>query len=355
MDRLYRDSDGPANGAEVMRFDGTVWQSGAATRWLGRLSMRMAMVVLIAAALLGVVVSVALGQEPGDVLGFFVIMGSIAAALGVRSGKAYLVFPMPALMFFVAAIVVGKIHDAKLGSSTASLGAGFTQWVAAIFFPAVVATVLVLLIGGARWIRGRQFGTGQSVVLPSGPARPSPPRGTPRMAPMARPAPRSRRPVSDPFDRIDPDFNQPDRDDPEQDDSNRDDWMDDKPFEDQQAFKTEMIPVVRPDRPAKSERPERTSVLGDGNQRPARPPRDRDQRGDRDQWGGLRLPPDRAKPSGTGPRPNAQPRPGTQPRPSAQPREGGAPRPSFKPNQPNQRNPSQRPQRRQPPEGWKPR
>lgn len=360
----------PARGFETVRFSGSAWQSGALTRWLGTLSTRTAVIVLIAGTLLGIIASVALGQEPGNLLGFFVIMGSVAAACGITRGKAYLLFPMPALAFFVAAIVVGKIHDAKLGSSTASLGVGLTQWVAGMFFPAVVATILVLLIGGGRWMLGRQLVTGQSLVSPGGPARPSPPRGSPRMAAAARPAPSSRRPARsdfgrDDFDLVDAGRNQADRGDSADGDANRDDWMDDKPFEDQ-VFKTEMFPAVKespgkPDRPARPGSPARSSVIGDGSQRPgrtsvvggdqrpARPPRDREGRDNRDQRGDPRRPSDRGQPGRTGgPRPSPQPREGGNPRPNAQPREGGSPRPSFKPNQPGQ----QPQQRRQPPEGW---
>ena len=144
--------------------------------------------MLAAFALLGVIFTLLAGQEPGTLLGVFVIMGSIAAALGIRRGKVYLLFPAPALAFFVAAIVTGKVHDAKLGSSTAGLGAGFTQWVAGIFFPAVIATILVLLIGGGRWVLGRQLITGQSPL--SGGGRPA--QGRARPAPSARPPGRRR-------------------------------------------------------------------------------------------------------------------------------------------------------------------
>ena len=161
---------------------------GSLTRWLGRLPTWTAILVLAAFALLGVIFTLLAGQEPGTLLGVFVIMGSIAAALGIRRGKVYLLFPAPALAFFVAAIVTGKVHDAKLGSSTAGLGAGFTQWVAGIFFPAVIATILVLLIGGGRWVLGRQLITGQSPL--SGGGRPA--QGRARPAPSARP-PRRRR------------------------------------------------------------------------------------------------------------------------------------------------------------------
>jgi hypothetical protein len=250
-----------------------------------------AMLVQAAGGLLGVIFTLMAGQEPGDLLGFFVIVGAIAAALGIRRGKVYLLFPAPALAFFAAAVVTGKVHDAKLGSSTAAVGVGFTQWVAGVFFPAVVATILVLLIGGGRWLLGRQLITGQS------------PRSAGRPAPgNARPGPKSRRPVVD-------------------------SWAEDNPF-DAPAPRLQTGPTPRqgtaPRRGAPSE---------------ARP--SRDQPTDRDPRGAPRLPPDRGQPP-TGPRPSAN----GQGRPSPQPRDRPA-RPSLSPNQ---RPP--RPPRRQPPDGW---
>src|SRR6185437_578587 len=126
---------GGQNGADALRPEGV-------SRMLGRMSTRTAMLVLFAFTAVGVIFTLIAGQEPGGLLGFFIIVGTIAAALGIRRGKVYLLFPAPALAFFVAAIIPGKVHDAKLGSSTAGLGAGFTQWVAGMFFPAVVATII---------------------------------------------------------------------------------------------------------------------------------------------------------------------------------------------------------------------
>ena len=136
---------------------------------------------------LGIIVTLVAGQEPGGLLGFFIIVGTIAAALCIRRGKVYLIFPAPALAFFVAAVVTGKVHDAKLGSSTAGLASGFTQWVAGMFFPAVVATIIVVLIGGGRWLLGRQLISGQSPLTAGG----RPAAGNPR------PGPRDRRPAVD--------------------------------------------------------------------------------------------------------------------------------------------------------------
>jgi hypothetical protein len=348
------------DGYDNLQFSRRPAQSAGLTRWIGGQSTRMAMVVLGISAVIGIVASLAADQEPGTLLGFFIIVGSIAAVLSIQRGKSYLLFPVPALAFFVAAIAVGKVHDAKLGSSTASLGAGFTQWVAGIFFPAAAATILVVVIGGGRWLLSRQVVTGQSLLSPGGPAprspRPAPPRNP-------RPAPAPRRPARN-------------------DDPAVDDWADDSPFEDQ-VFKTEMIPAIRPDQPLpKPKGPTWTGDPSGGNPRSPRdrsqppprdqrPPRDRSQRQDHDPWGDPRLPPDRSQPPGTGPRPQqtgprpqqsgprpqqSGPRPQqtgprpqqTGPRPQqsgGQPR-SGAPRPSFNPNPPNQR------PRRNPPENW---
>jgi hypothetical protein len=274
---------GGQNGADALR-------SGGVSRLLGRMSTRTAMLVLFAFTLLGIIFTLIAGQEPGGLLGFFIIVGTIAAALGIRRGKVYLLFPAPALAFFVAAIVTGKVHDAKLGSSTAGLGAGFTQWVAGIFFPVVVATIIVLLVGGGRWLLGRQLITGQS-ALSAG--RPAPGK--------ARPAPRDRRPAVD-------------------------SWADEDPF---------VGPAPRPGKTGPTPRQGTGPRPGAANG--ARPPRD--QRADRDQWGDPR-PADRSQPP-TGSRPRAS----GQGRPAPQPRDRGTPRPSWDPAPRRPRPPDAWPQR----------
>jgi hypothetical protein len=276
-------------GDDQVGFDG--YRSGGPARWLGRMPTWTASLLLVVGTALGVIVTLVAGQEPGGLLGFFIIVGTIAAALCVRRGKVYLLFPAPALAFFVAAVVTGKVHDAKLGSSTAGLGAGFTQWVAGIFFPAVVATIIVLLIGGGRWLLGRQLISGQSPLSAGRPATGGP-----------FPAPRDRRPAVDSFDNPAP----------------------------------RTSPTGPTPRQGTGPRPGNAP----NGARPPRPPRD--PRATRDPWGDPRLPADRTQPPSANPRP----RPNGQSQP--QPR---APRPSWSPNPNASPNPP-RPPRRQPPEGW---
>jgi uncharacterized protein DUF6542 len=282
---------GGQNGADGLRPEGL-------SRMLGRMSTRTAVLVLFAFTMVGIIFTLIAGQEPGGLLGFFIIVGTIAAALGIRRGKVYLLFPAPALALFVAAIVTGKVHDAKLGSSTAGLGAGFTQWVAGMFFPAVVATIIVLLLGGGRWLLGRQLITGQS-ALSAG--RPAPGN--------ARPAPRDRRPAVD-------------------------SWADDDPFSGSAPRSGKAGPTPRPGTgptPRQGTGPRPGAANG---ARPPRPPRD--QRPDRDQWGDPRANDRPQPPAGSRPRANGQPRPAPQPRDRQS-------RPSWNPA------PGRRPQ---PPDAW---
>jgi hypothetical protein len=283
------DRDRP--GGDQVGFDG--YRSGGPARWLGRTPTWTASLLLVVGTAAGVIVTLVAGQEPGGLLGFFIIVGTIAAALCVRRGKVYLLFPAPALAFFVAAVVTGKVHDAKLGSSTAGLGAGFTQWVAGIFFPAVVATIIVLLIGGGRWLLGRQLISGQSPLSAGRPGPDGP-----------RPAPRDRRPAVDSFDSPAP-----------------------------RTSQTGPTP-----RQGTGPRPGNAP----NGARPPRPPRD--PRATRDPWGDPRLPADRTQPPSANPRP----RPNGQSQSQSQPR---APRPSWSPNPNASPNPP-RPSRRQPPEDW---
>jgi len=184
-----------ARGTSAPRSDGLgSLRSSPLLRWLGTMSPRNALLVLVAGTLLGIVFTLFAGSEPGFVLGLFITVGSVAAALGVRRGAVYLVFPLPAFAFFVAAVITGKVKDSSLTSSTTGLGVGFLQWIADIFFPMVIATIMVLIVGGARWLLARQLVTGE---FPMSAGR----QGAPRPVPAPPPGPR--RPASG-APRVDP-------------------------------------------------------------------------------------------------------------------------------------------------------
>jgi hypothetical protein len=108
----------------------------------------------------------------------------VVGTLGVRRGAVYLFFPLPPFAFFVAAVITGKIHDSSISSTTTGLYASLLQWIAFIFVPMCIATVLVLLIGGIRWVLGLMLVGGQFSMSDARPAGPRGPR--PRTAPGPR-------------------------------------------------------------------------------------------------------------------------------------------------------------------------
>jgi hypothetical protein len=313
------------------------------------MSTLTAALVLAGATVIGVVISLIAGLEPGNLLGFFVIVGSLAAVLGVRRGAVYLLFPMPALAFFAGAVVTGIIHDRELAASTAGLGAGFAQWVAGIFFPAVVATILVLLVGGTRWLLKSPLVSGQSSLsggrLVPRDARSSqdyrrrvdswgddrfPDDGAQRS--RTGPAPRQQTGPT-PRQGTGPTPRQQTGPTPQQGTG---------PTPRQQTGPTPQQGTGPTPRQGTGPTPQQGSGPWRGAPNGSRPGRaTRDPRTDRDPWGDPRLPPDRSQP--TGPRPQAPGPPASQPMPRAP----GQARPSWNPVS---RPP--RPPRRQPPDGW---
>lgn len=151
---------------------------------------------MLGAALLGVAGTVLTHSDPGSVLGLCVIAGSVIAAISIRRSRLYVLIPLPALASFFGAVVAGAIHDRGADTSTTEFGVNFLQWIANVFFAMCAATILVLVIAGARWLFSRQFVSGQ-FAMSAGRADPGPP---PRQA--ARPRPGSARPGSDPRDEI---------------------------------------------------------------------------------------------------------------------------------------------------------
>jgi len=272
----------------------------------------MAVLVLSAAALLGVIFTLVAGKDPGFLIGLFVTIGAAIATLGVRRGGVYLFFPLPALATFVAAVLTGKVHDAQLASSATGTAVGFLQWIAGVFYPMCAATIVVLLIGGARWLLARQLVTGQFTMSGG------------RPGPGERSVPSARRPVAS------------------------DSWSDadaagergPRPGPDRQ----------RPDRQGQDRqgqgprRPGSAPWLGQNGARSARTAQP--QRPDRDPWGDPRAPTDR-NPPGMTPRPGPDTR-GTRPPGSASQGGQGQPRPP-RPQPRDQRDPRDgRPQRPQP-------
>jgi len=123
-------------------------------RW-GSLPARRGIVVVLCGAAIGVIGTLVLGGEPGALLGVLVVVGSVAAAVGVHFRRAYLIIPVPALTYAIGAIVAGLFHDRGVDTSRTALAVSAAQWLADGFLWMTAATLSVLVISAIRWLARR--------------------------------------------------------------------------------------------------------------------------------------------------------------------------------------------------------
>jgi hypothetical protein len=110
--------------------------------------------ILVVAAALGALVTVATKHDPGPLLGGFVVAGTLAAGFAVRPRSAYVLIPIPVLCYLIFALAAGLGRE-ELNSSTSGLTVDAAQWIANGFLTMAGATVLAVLItlGRRLWAR----------------------------------------------------------------------------------------------------------------------------------------------------------------------------------------------------------
>ncbi len=173
LDRGGRDSRDP----RALR---SVTPVPARNRW-GSLQGGLGVCIIVAGAAVGVIITMVTRSEPGFALGFFVVLGTIAAAFAVRPQAGRMIFPVPVLSYVVAALVSGIIFSRTAAGSRTALAIGAAQWVANGFFAMAIATAAALVIIGVRWFRWRRSrGTSR---------RPGPGTGGPASGSAARTRP----------------------------------------------------------------------------------------------------------------------------------------------------------------------
>ena len=157
--------------------------------------------IVVVAAALGAIVSVATKHEPGSLLGGFVVAGALAAGFAVRQRSAYLLIPVPALSYVVFALAVGLLRDQSTSSST-GLTVNAAQWVANGFLTMAAATVVAAAITAGRWLLAHYAGAAGVGARGVPDGRPGPEGRPPRQPrPDARPGPQW---PDDRWDRRDP-------------------------------------------------------------------------------------------------------------------------------------------------------
>jgi hypothetical protein len=111
--------------------------------------------VVILAALGGCIVTVLSGAEPGVALGVLVTGGTLTGATVVRARSAYLVIPVPAPAYAVAAVTAGLVHDRAADTSRTALAVHAVQWLASGFTAMATATALAAAVAAVRWATSR--------------------------------------------------------------------------------------------------------------------------------------------------------------------------------------------------------
>jgi hypothetical protein len=128
---------------------------GRAPHWWGSRPGRLGVLLVIAGTLAGLLGTVLAGSEPGFALGAGLIVGTVAGAVAVRPRSTFVIIPVPALAYVVAATVAGFIHDHAIDTSRTALAVGLTQWIAGGFLIMIAATLLAIAIAAIRWLGSR--------------------------------------------------------------------------------------------------------------------------------------------------------------------------------------------------------
>jgi hypothetical protein len=165
-----RDAGGPRNSSQPRR-------PGGLGRW-GALQGGLGVCIIVASAAIGATLTMVARSAPGSLLGLFVVLGTVAAALAVRPRSGWMIFPVPVLSYLVAALTSGVVFDRSVDSSNTALAVAAAQWIADGFFAMAFATVLAVVIIAARWLLWRR-----RRPTPRDPGWPAPAAGPTRTGP----------------------------------------------------------------------------------------------------------------------------------------------------------------------------
>ena len=152
QDAGQRPPDGAARGRA--RGHAGAPRPGRASSLWGSRPGRLGVLLVIACAALGMLVTVLARTDPGPALGLFVVAGTAAATLAVRSGSVHVIIPVPALAYVVAATVAGLVHDRASDGSLTGLALHAAQWIAGGFLAMSAATLLAVAATLVRRPRG---------------------------------------------------------------------------------------------------------------------------------------------------------------------------------------------------------
>jgi hypothetical protein len=101
---------------------------------------------------IGAILTILTGSEPGLQLGLFLVAATIVGTLVVATRAAYVVIPVPAIAYPVAALLAGYAHDHAVDTSLTGLAVSAVQWIASGFIAMTAATAIAIAITAGRWM-----------------------------------------------------------------------------------------------------------------------------------------------------------------------------------------------------------
>jgi hypothetical protein len=138
------------------------WRLG---RW-GSLQGGLGVCLIVGSTAIGAIATMATASPPGFLLGTFVVIGAVAAALAVRPWAGRVIFPVPVLCYLVAALLTGVIYDHSAYTSKTALAIAAVQWIASGFLAMATATILAVVLVAVRWYLWRHRDAGRDSGRP---------------------------------------------------------------------------------------------------------------------------------------------------------------------------------------------
>jgi hypothetical protein len=131
--------------------------------------------IVFTAAVIGTAATVATHRNPGHLLGGFIVVGTLVAALAVRSRAVYLLIPFPAPAYLAGAVAAGLIHEHNVGSPQSGLKISAAEWIAGGFVAMAAATAVAVVVTIIRLLMARRAAPREPVPAPE-PVDPPRPR-----------------------------------------------------------------------------------------------------------------------------------------------------------------------------------
>lgn len=110
------------------------------------------MAVVAGGTAAGAILTILTGSEPGLLLGLFLVAATIVGTLVVATKAAYVVIPVPAIAYPVAALLAGYVHDHAVDTSLTGFTVSAVQWIASGFIAMTAATAIAIVLAAGRWL-----------------------------------------------------------------------------------------------------------------------------------------------------------------------------------------------------------